>query len=83
MAQIHRDAVVPIGGGDVLQFVAVVIAGIVDQHIDGPQLFEQRRHLIKIAQIQAMKDRRDSGVRQLGDQGCGLLYAAGKLILLF
>ncbi|MGF6873963.1 hypothetical protein OKW35_003435 [Paraburkholderia sp. MM5477-R1] len=34
MAQIHRDTVVPVARGELADFVPVVVAGVVDEHVD-------------------------------------------------
>src|SRR6185369_5858103 len=44
MAKIDRDAVIPIGGRDVREMVTVVVAGVVDEDPDGPELAPDARH---------------------------------------
>ena len=62
MAQVHLDAVVPIGLGHGSDLMAVIIRGVVDQHFDGAgvglNVRERGVQRIDIPQVAVAEDRR-------------------------
>ena len=68
MAQIHRHPLVPIGWRDLLDRVAIIIGGIVDQDVDAAQLrFDLRHHRlhgVDVAQVDRVENRREGRIAE-------------------
>ncbi len=78
VAQVHCHPLVPIGGRDLFDRVAIVIGGVVDEDIDATQLCfdrgDHRLHRVYVAQVYGVEDRGDIGVLEAGDQRLALRH---------
>ena len=72
MLEVHRHPLVPIGGGDIIERMAIIARRVVDQHVAatelGDQLFDLEPVIGAIGDVAAQEVRRDFGIREPPDE---------------
>ena len=58
VTQIDGHTLIPVSGGDVAELMAIIVGGVIHQHIDRSDLFERLRYRIQIGKIAAPEHRR-------------------------